>query len=133
MSENVPSSKIDTKQGLYLISTPIGNLNDITFRAIDVLRKSNFILCEDTRVSKKLLNKYQIHAELISNHKFNEKKNLTKIIQLLKSGSVVSLVSDAGTPGISDPGYLIVRNCIENEIEVEKDERFREFKIKSKQ
>ena len=84
MSENVPSSKIDTKQGLYLISTPIGNLNDITFRAIDVLRKSNFILCEDTRVSKKLLNKYKIHAELISNHKFNEKKNLSKIIQLLK-------------------------------------------------
>ena len=118
MSENVPSSKLDIKQGLYLISTPIGNLSDITFRAIDVLRKSNFILCEDTRVSKKLLNKYQIHAELISNHKFNEKKNLTKIIQLLKSGSVVSLVSDAGTPNISDPGAILVDECRKNEIEI---------------
>ena len=78
MSENVPSSKIDIKQGLYLISTPIGNLNDITFRAIEVLKKSNFILCEDTRVTKKLLNKYHIYGELISNHKFNEKKILLK-------------------------------------------------------
>ena len=118
MSENVPSPKKDIKHGLYIISTPIGNLNDITLRAIEVLKKSNFILCEDTRVTKKLLNKYHVYAELISNHKFNEKKNLNKIIQLLKSGSVVSLVSDAGTPNISDPGAILIDECRENKIEI---------------
>ena len=84
MSENLPFSKEKIKQGLYLVSTPIGNLSDVTFRAIEVLKSSNFILCEDTRVSKILFNKYQINSELISNHKFNEKKNLTKIIGLFK-------------------------------------------------
>ena len=118
MSENLPSSKKDIKMGLYLISTPIGNLNDITFRAIEVLRKSNFILCEDTRVSKNLFKKYQINSKLISNHKFNEKKNLIKIIETLKSGSIISLVSDAGTPTISDPGAILVRECLKNQIEV---------------
>ena len=118
MSENLLLLKKKLKKGLYLVSTPIGNLSDITFRAIEVLKCSNFILCEDTRVSKNLLNKYQIKSELISNHKFNEKKNLSKIIGLLKSGSIISLVSDAGTPGVSDPGAILVEECIKNGIEV---------------
>ena len=118
MSENLPLSKEKIKQGLYLVSTPIGNLSDVTFRAIEVLKSSNFILCEDTRISKNLFSKYQINSELISNHKFNEKKNLTKIIGLFKSGSVISLVSDAGTPGVSDPGAILVQECVKNGIEI---------------
>ena len=106
------------ENGLYLVSTPLGNLKDITFRAIEVLEKSDYILCEDTRVSKNLLNKYQIKSKLISNHKFNEKKNLVKIIQYLKSGKIISLISDAGTPSISDPGSLLVNECIKNEIRI---------------
>ena len=108
----------ELKKGLYLIATPIGNLDDITFRAIDVLNRSNYILCEDTRVSKTLLKKYQIKSKLISNHKFNEKKNLPKIIELLKNGSIISLVCDAGTPGISDPGSILVNECIEKKINI---------------
>ena len=106
------------KKGLYLVPTPIGNLNDITLRAIETLKKSDFILCEDTRVSKNLLNKYEIDAELISNHKFNEKKNLSKIIHILKKGRIVSMISDAGTPNISDPGSLLVKECVKNKIEI---------------
>ena len=106
------------ENGLYLVSTPLGNLKDITLRAIEVLEKSEFILCEDTRVSKNLLDKYQIKSKLISNHKFNEKKNLVKIIEYLKSGKIISLISDAGTPGISDPGSILVNECIKNEIRV---------------
>ena len=106
------------KKGLYLVPTPIGNLSDITFRALEILKKSDFILCEDTRVSKNLLNKYKIDVELISNHKFNEKKNLSRIIDKLKSGLTVSMISDAGTPNISDPGSLLVRECVKNEIEI---------------
>ena len=102
----------DIENGLYLVSTPIGNLKDITFRAIEVLKKSSYILCEDTRVSKNLLDKYDIKSKLISNHKFNETKNLSKIIELLKSGEIVSLISDAGTPSISDPGAILVNECI---------------------
>ena len=108
----------EIKKGLYLVSTPIGNLGDITFRAVETLKKSNFILCEDTRISKILLNKFQIKSELISNHKFNEKKNLKKIIQLLNQGLVVSMISDAGTPSISDPGTILVNECIKNNIDV---------------
>ena len=78
------------ENGLYLVSTPIGNLNDITYRAIEILKKSTYILCEDTRVSKNLLDRYEIKSKLISNHKFNEKKNLSKIIDLLKSGEKIS-------------------------------------------
>ena len=104
--------------GLYLVSTPLGNLKDITLRAIEVLQQSHYILCEDTRVSKNLLDKYQIKSKLISNHKFNEKKNVVKIIEYLKSGKVVSLISDAGTPGISDPGSILVNECINNEIRI---------------
>ena len=104
--------------GLYVVSTPIGNLKDITLRALDLLSNSDFILCEDTRVSKKLLNKYNITANLISNHKFNEKKNIIKIIKILKSNKIVSMISDAGTPSISDPGKLIINECINKNINV---------------
>ncbi len=106
------------KKGLYLVSTPIGNLNDITLRAIEILRRSDYILCEDTRVSKNLLQRYEINSKLISNHKFNEKKNLSKIIQLLKRDTIISLISDAGTPGISDPGSVLVKECEKNDIEI---------------
>tara|TARA_B110001452_G_scaffold256132_1_gene249195 strand:- start:377 stop:1240 length:864 start_codon:yes stop_codon:yes gene_type:complete len=106
------------KSGLYIVSTPIGNLRDITLRGIDILRKSNYILCEDTRVSRNLLDKYEIKSKLISNHKFNEKKNLSKIIEILKSGCIVSLISDAGTPTVSDPGAILVNECLINKIDV---------------
>ena len=108
----------EIKSGLYLVSTPIGNLGDITLRAIEVLKKSNYILCEDTRVSKILLNKYDIRSKLISNHKFNETKNLNKIVDLLKSGETISLISDAGTPSISDPGSILVNECVKNNIKI---------------
>ena len=108
----------DNENGLYLVSTPIGNLKDITFRAIETLKKSNYILCEDTRISKNLLERYQIQSKLISNHKFNEKKNIVKIIGLLKSGKMISLISDAGTPSISDPGTILVNECIKNDINI---------------
>ena len=94
--------------GLYIVSTPIGNLRDITLRALDILSQSEYILCEDTRVSKKLLDKYQIKSNLISNHKFNEKKNVNKIIDILNSKKIVSLISDAGTPAVSDPGCILI-------------------------
>ena len=115
---NLKSDYKVTKKSLYLVSTPIGNLNDISFRAIDTLKKSDYILCEDTRVSKNLLNKYQIQSKLISNHKFNEKKNLSKIIGFIKQGLFVSLISDAGTPNISDPGAILIKECIKNNIEI---------------
>ena len=106
------------KKGLYLVSTPIGNLQDITLRALDTLRSSDYILCEDTRVSQILLKKFEIKSKLISNHKFNEKKNLFKVLDLLKKGSIVSLISDAGTPSISDPGSILVQECIKNDLEI---------------
>ena len=115
---NLILHKNKLKKGLYLISTPIGNLGDITFRAIEILKKSDFTLCEDTRVSKKLLDKFQIKTNLISNHKFNETKNLTKIINILKSDKIVSMISDAGTPGISDPGAVLINECIDQNIDV---------------
>jgi len=102
--------------GLYVVSTPIGNLNDITLRALDILSQSDYILCEDTRVSKKLLDKFEIKSKLISNHKFNETKNLKKIIEILKSNKIVSIISDAGTPTISDPGKIIINECYKNKI-----------------
>ena len=118
MSANYRSLNKEIKKGLYLVSTPIGNLGDISFRAIEVLKNSNYILCEDTRISKNLLRKYEINSKLISNHKFNEKKNLKKIIEILKSGTVVSLVSDAGTPAISDPGAILIKECVNNNIKI---------------
>ena len=108
----------DNKNGLYLVSTPIGNLKDITLRALEVLKKSSYILCEDTRVSKNLLDKYDIKSKLISNHKFNETKNLSKIVEFLKSGEIVSLISDAGTPSISDPGAILINECVKNNISI---------------
>jgi 16S rRNA (cytidine1402-2'-O)-methyltransferase len=108
----------DNENGLYLVSTPIGNLKDITLRAIETLKKSSYILCEDTRVSRNLLDRYEIKSRLISNHKFNESKNLNKIVDLLKSGEIISLISDAGTPGISDPGAILVNECIRNNIKI---------------
>ena len=104
--------------GLYIVSTPIGNLRDITLRALDILSQSEYILCEDTRVSRKLLDKYQIKSNLISNHKFNEKKNVNKIIDILNSKKIVSLISDAGTPCISDPGKIIINECVNNKINI---------------
>ncbi len=106
------------KSGLYIVSTPIGNLRDITLRALDILKKSNVILCEDTRVSKKLLSHYQIQAKLISNYKFNEKKNLDKILDIINDGQIISLISDAGTPAISDPGRILINRCIEENISI---------------
>ena len=106
------------KKGLYLIPTPIGNLGDITLRAIELLKNSDFILCEDTRVSKKLLDKFDIKTRLISNHKFNEVKNLPKIIKLLKENKIISIVSDAGTPSISDPGVVLINECLRQNINI---------------
>ena len=106
------------ENGLYLVPTPIGNLKDITFRAVEILKKSSYILCEDTRVSKNLLDKYDIKSKLISNHKFNETKNLSKIIELLKLGETISLISDAGTPSISDPGAILINECVKNNINI---------------
>ena len=106
------------KKGLYLVPTPIGNLGDITLRALELLKNSDYVLSEDTRVSKKLLDKFQIKANLISNHKFNEVKNLKKIINFLKNDKIISIISDAGTPSISDPGAVLVNECLKNDINV---------------
>ena len=115
---NLEVDKNKIKKGLYIVSTPIGNLSDITYRALDILKKSEYILCEDTRVSKKILSRFNINKPLFSNHKFNEKKNVSKIIDILKLNKVVSLISDAGTPAISDPGKIIINECIKNEINI---------------
>ena len=104
------------KKGLYLISTPIGNLGDLTIRALEILKNSDLILCEDTRVSIKLLNHYNIKTQLISFHKFNERKKTQNIINDLMGGKTISLISDAGTPTISDPGRILVNECINNNI-----------------
>ena len=106
------------KKGLYLVSTPIGNLGDLTLRALEILKNSNLILCEDTRISIKLLNHYNIKTQLISFHKFNERKKTLNIINDLIEGKIVSLISDAGTPAISDPGKILVKECISNDIPV---------------
>ena len=118
MVRNLIPHNQETKKGLYLVSTPIGNLDDITLRAINILKKSDYILCEDTRLSKILLNRYEIKSKLISNHKFNEKKNLSNIIELLKNGSIISLISDAGTPSVSDPGKILINECIKFNIDI---------------
>ena len=115
---NTEKKNNKVKSALYLVSTPIGNLKDITLRALDILRKSDYILCEDTRVSKNLLDRYEIKSKLISNHKFNEKKNLLKILDILKSDCIVALISDAGTPSISDPGAILINECLINKIDV---------------
>jgi 16S rRNA (cytidine1402-2'-O)-methyltransferase len=104
---------------LYIVPTPIGNLEDITLRAIKVLKKVDLILCEDTRRSKKLLNHLEIDVPLRSHHKFNEHIEVSYIVKKIVEGSNMALISDAGVPGISDPGFLIVRTCLENNIEIE--------------
>ena len=106
------------KPGLYCVSTPIGNMGDLSLRALETLKNSELILCEDTRVSKKLLDKYKITKKLISNHKFNEKKNIKKIMKFLMEKKIISLISDAGTPTISDPGRILVQECIKNNINI---------------
>ncbi len=115
---NSTSHKKEIKKGLYLVPTPIGNLGDITFRAVEILKKSDCILCEDTRVSKNLLDKFEIKTKLISNHKFNEVKNVPKILDLLKNEKIVSLISDAGTPCVSDPGAVLINKCIKENINI---------------
>ena len=106
------------KPGLYCVATPIGNMGDISFRAIKILKESDLILCEDTRVTKKILQKFEINKKLISNHKFNEKKNLKKVLEILKNKKIVSLVSDAGTPAVSDPGRILVKECVKDKIDI---------------
>ena len=103
---------------LYIVSTPIGNLDDITLRALEVLKNSDIILCEDTRRSIKLLSHYSIKKKLVSYHKFNEKKQLENIIEHFNEGKILSLISDAGTPLLSDPGRLLVNHCIKNGISI---------------
>ena len=104
--------------GLYLVSTPIGNMEDMTLRALNVLKKSDIILCEDTRRSGKLLSDFQIKSKLVPYHKFNEKKISNKITDSIKKGKIVSLISDAGTPAISDPGMILVNKCIDENLNV---------------
>ena len=104
---------------LYIVPTPIGNLKDITFRAIEVLKDVDLILAEDTRTSGKLLKHYEINTQSQSHHMHNEHKTVNNLIQKLKAGVSIALISDAGTPAISDPGFLLTRACIENSIEVE--------------
>lgn len=104
---------------LFVVPTPIGNLKDISFRALEILKEVDYILAEDTRKTSILLNHYEIHGQLHSHHKFNEHKTINKVISDLQSGKNIALVSDAGTPGISDPGFLLVRECLKAEIEVE--------------
>ena len=119
MNLETQSLKLDKyKPGLYVVSTPIGNLDDITLRAIKILQISDVILCEDTRISKKLLSKYSIVSKLISYHKFNEKKKVSEIIEILNDKKIVSIISDAGTPTISDPGVMLINECINENIDI---------------
>jgi 16S rRNA (cytidine1402-2'-O)-methyltransferase len=104
---------------LFVVPTPVGNLEDITIRAIRILKEVDTILAEDTRTTGFLLKHYQIEKQVISYHKFNEHKTLQRLIERLQNGETLALVSDAGTPSISDPGFLLVRACVENDIEIE--------------
>ena len=118
MTLNPKFQNKEIKKGLFIIPTPIGNLGDITYRAIEILKKSDFILCEDTRISRKLMEKFNVKSKLLPNHKFNEKKNLSLILNHLKNDKIISLISDAGTPGISDPGAILIRECVEEKINI---------------
>ena len=104
---------------LFVVPTPVGNLEDMTFRAIRVLKEADLILAEDTRTSGFLMKHFGIETPMHSHHKFNEHKTVDSVVQRIKNGQVVALISDAGTPAISDPGFLIVRQCVENDIDVE--------------
>ena len=115
---NKVKSNEKIESGLYVVSTPIGNLEDITLRALKILRASDFILCEDTRRSSKLLFHYKIKKKLIAYHKYNEKKISSEIITKIKKNNIISLISDAGTPTISDPGIFLIKKCIEEQIRI---------------
>lgn len=104
---------------LFIVPTPIGNLEDMTFRAVKVLKEADLILAEDTRTSAFLMKHFEIKTPMQSHHKFNEHKTIDNIVQSIKNGQTVALISDAGTPAISDPGFLLVRQCVENGIDVE--------------
>ena len=117
-TDNIDYKKNEIKAGLYIVSTPIGNLDDLTVRALTVLKSSDYILCEDTKRSRKLLNHYNLKKKLISYHKFNEKKKLDYVIHLIKKNKVISLISDAGTPTISDPGILLIKRCIIEKLKI---------------
>lgn len=104
---------------LYVVPTPVGNLEDMTFRAIRILKEVDLILAEDTRTSGVLLKHFDIKNAMLSHHKFNEHQTVERIVERIKGGEQVALISDAGTPGISDPGFLIVRECVRNGIEVQ--------------
>ena len=116
--ENIKFIDQNLEKGLYLVSTPIGNLADITIRALSILKKSDIILCEDKRVSKKLLDYYDIKSQLFSYHKFNEKESIEKILEIFKKNKIVSLISDAGTPLISDPGKILINEIEKNNIKI---------------
>lgn len=104
---------------LYIVPTPIGNLEDMTFRAISVLKSADSILAEDTRTSGKLLKHFEISTPMQSHHMHNEHKMIERLVERLKNGEIIALISDAGTPAISDPGFLLTRACVENSIEVD--------------
>lgn len=104
---------------LYVVPTPVGNLEDMTFRAIRILKEADLILAEDTRTSSVLLKHYDIHNPMLSYHKFNEHDAMENFVQRMKGGQTLALISDAGTPGISDPGFLLVRECVRNGIDVQ--------------
>lgn len=104
---------------LYVVSTPVGNLEDMTFRAVRILKEADLILAEDTRTSGILLKHFEIKNAMQSHHKFNEHQTVESVVNRMKAGETVALISDAGTPGISDPGFLIVRECVRNGIEVQ--------------
>ncbi len=104
---------------LYIVPTPVGNLEDMTLRALRVLKEADLILAEDTRTSSVLLKHYDIHNPMQSYHKFNEHKAVAQLAERMKAGQSMALISDAGTPGISDPGFLLVRECVKNGIEVQ--------------
>nr|WP_321355026.1 16S rRNA (cytidine(1402)-2'-O)-methyltransferase [uncultured Draconibacterium sp.] len=110
---------MDNEAKLILVPTPIGNLQDITFRAVEVLKEADIILAEDTRVSSKLLKHLEIEKKLVAHHKFNEHKTTGSIVSKIEQGNTVALISDAGTPAISDPGFLLVRACVEKNVKVE--------------
>ena len=107
-----------TSNSLYIVSTPIGNLDDITLRAINVLKNSDLILCEDTRHSIKLLNHLEVKKKLVSFHKFNEREKISLAIEYIKEGKILSLISDAGTPSISDPGRSLINECIKEKLKL---------------
>ncbi len=104
---------------LYIVPTPVGNLEDMTFRAIRILKEADLILAEDTRTSGILLKHFEIKNAMQSHHKFNEHKMVESVVNRIKAGETIALISDAGTPGISDPGFLVVRECVKNDIEVQ--------------